>query len=170
MKHLIQCLLVVLLAIGFAACSKPALQYPATQFKLKPKADKANKTIKVSGTAVRLENDGWKLLLIFDTLTESDVQNISIVNEQYNLDSREEGGKFIVAWEVPKERWKDKKTFVVSLALSGDSNNKNALITTKHPTSEEKLTPLGHVVGVVVGTAYLVVMIGSPMLISSIFL
>jgi hypothetical protein len=102
MKHFISFVLAAFVAIGFAACSKPARYRPLTQSKLMPKADKANKSIKVSGTAERLENDAWKLSLIFDTLGESDVKNATIINEPYPLVLGEEGGKFAVAWEVPE--------------------------------------------------------------------
>jgi hypothetical protein len=165
MRHFTTFILAALVAIGFVACSKPVLDYPATQFNLKPKADKANKSIKVSGTAVRLEDDGWKLSLILDALSESDVQSASIINELYPLVLGEEGGKFAVAWEVPKERWKDEKPFIVSLGLN-DSNKSNPLITVKHPTSDVEFTVLGYAVGVVI----IVVLEVGPRLLISIIL
>jgi hypothetical protein len=163
MKRLATFILTAFVAIGFVACSKPVLQYPATQFKLKPKADKANKTIKVSGTAVRLENDGWKLLLIFDNLDEPDLQNLSITNEPYPLLLGEEGGKLEVAWEVPRERWKNKKPFVLSLGLNGDSINKNVLVIVKHPAIEFNTTVLGKVVGTTVCAVIWVAALNLPL-------
>jgi hypothetical protein len=161
MKHFIPFVLAAFVAIGFAACSLPVTYYPATQFKLKPKADKTNKSIKVSGTAVRLEDDGWKLSLIFDTLGESGVQDASIINESYPLALGKEDGKFVVAWEVPIERWKDKKPFVLSLALN-DSNKNNPLITVKHPIRDIEFNALGQVVRVVLTIGCVVVLIVAP--------
>jgi hypothetical protein len=129
-KYVLALIAAIFVAVGFTSCSDP---YPP--FRLRPSADKAHKEIKFSGTADRLENDGWKLSLIFDTLSKSDVQNVDIINEQYPLSPGEEGGKFVVAWEITRERWKDKKPFIVSLGLN-DGNNKNVLITVKHSTYE----------------------------------
>jgi hypothetical protein len=162
MRHFVTFILAAFIAIGSGACSKPVLYYPATQFKLKPKTDKANKTIKVSGAAVRLEDDGRKLSLKFDNLNESDVQDVSMANEPYPLALGEEGGKFAVAWEVPMERWKDEKPFVVSLALN--NNNNSPLITVEHTTFDCELTTLGKVAGnalaVVILTVYIALKVG----------
>jgi hypothetical protein len=161
MKHLAAFILAAFIAIGSAACSKPVFQYPATQFKLNPKTDKANKTIKVSGAAVRLEDDGWKLSLIFDNLNGSDVQDVSMANEPYPLALGEEGGKFAVAWEVPKERWKDKKPFIVWLGLN-NSDNGNALIAVEHTTLDVEYTVLGYAVRVVLVMGCIVLLVVAP--------
>jgi hypothetical protein len=114
--------------------------------KLKVKLDNRDKTIKLSGTADRLENDEWALVLSFDDMSESDIKDTTLVGEPYTAKTSEKDGKLFISWEIPKERWLNADPFDFVLTLNDDSNSQ-LVVKVKHKATLEKHTVLAYVVG-----------------------
>ena len=144
--------------LAFVACT-PAqfdsvLTKPAHGANLRSKIEtKGYKNNKATGHAIRTDDGNWAIRVQISGLDAASVKNIALMEEPYVPSVAGMDGNCVVSWEVPKDRWLDKKPFALSIALGGD--NSEMTLAVRHTASETDLTFLGYVVVAPLAAVYL---------------